>query len=116
MEKRREGRITPIYQPKGELYLVVGERHFDIRAVRDISPFGIGLQIDSPITNGTEVQLKYLYEAVDLDVRGIVIWNMTAQEDSSTGEISRSYRVGISLYPDDQGVNLQFFKTLTGRE
>ena len=116
MDKRREERVTPAYQPKGELYLYTGEQRLNIQTVRDVSPFGIGLQIDSPITNGAEIRLTYQHEEINLQVYGSVIWNRAVKEDSDAEKCSRSYQLGISLYPEDKGVNLQFFRTLTGRQ
>lgn len=116
LDKRREKRITPAYQPKGELYLYTGEQRLNIQTARDVSPFGIGLQIDGPLTNGAEVRLTYQHGEVNLQVYGSVIWNMAVEENAGVGECPRSYRVGLSLYPEDKGVNLQFFRTLTGRQ
>jgi len=108
-ERRREDRIRPAQQPKGKFYLSIGNQCHDVQAVVDVSPFGVGLRIDSAINNGTDINLKYQHEAIEMEVNGSVAWNKTVEQEPP------SYLVGISLRPEDIESNILFFRTVTGQ-
>ena len=113
-ERRREERITPTQQLKGKFYLYVENRCLDVRAVLDVSPFGVGLQIDNSINNGTDIRLEYQHETIDLEVNGSVAWSIAFEEEPYSEQDTHQYLVGIHLRPEDMGANIQFFKAVTG--
>ena len=87
----------------------------------DVSPFGVGLQIDRTInithaiSKDANIQLMYPFEGVDLYIHGLITWSMVFVDNRDSDGLHRSYRLGISLRQDDIEANVQFFKYVTGQ-
>jgi Flp pilus assembly secretin CpaC len=109
-ERRRKERVTTAQQPKGKFYLYVGDQCHDVRAVVDVSPFGVGLHIDNAINNGTDIHLKYQHETIEIEVNGSVVWSRIVKQT-----LPSIYLLGISLRPEDVETNIQFFRSVSGQ-
>ncbi len=114
-EQRKVERIIPVQPMKGKLYLYVGELCLEVRSVWNVSPFGIGLQVDSDIDKGTEIRLEYQHETTDLQLHGFVIWSTVFEQELDGGTRPQSYRMGIGLQPENMGINSQFFRLITNQ-
>ena len=108
MENERRNRIRRAFelQPEGLLSLHIDGQPIDILDVQDISPFGIGLLIDSHVTNGCSVTLRYIHDRSDIQVSGSVVW-------TSPGESGTATRLGVYLQEEDMSQNVAFFNAIT---
>src|SRR3990167_3481751 len=113
-EQRREERFTPTQQSTHGLYLYVADQCMDVQAVWDVSPFGVGLQVDCAIDKGAMVRLMYEYKSAVLQVHGTVMWCTIFRNIPNNSDLLPSYRVGISLGSEDVEANVLFFRYMTG--
>ena len=111
-EHRRAERVIPVQQPKGTLVLYVEDQGFDVKSVRDVSPFGAGVCIESDINKGTKIRLNYQIEGDDLQVFGIVAWSSPVEVVTVIDEMNL-YRIGICLQPENVEDNLNFYRLMT---
>jgi hypothetical protein len=108
-EKRKRQRLA--VQPQkipGELVLCVGDERFSICQVRDVSPFGLGVETNVMISNGVHAQLSYKNEITDIKVEGTVVWSRCLKTDQDV----QDYRIGILLKPNAMGKNIRFYDLL----
>ncbi|MEE8428973.1 MAG: hypothetical protein V3S33_05680 [Gammaproteobacteria bacterium] len=117
-ERREHKRTFFIQSPDRKLYLYIDDQHIEVESVWDISPFGIGLQIenainiDHAVTTDADIQLRYQYAGVDQQVRGSITWSKIFIDGPDS--LHRSYRLGVCLDDDDIEPNVLFFKFMTG--
>ena len=114
-EQRRNVRVVPAQQPKGKLMLYVNDDSFEVRSVRDVSPFGIGVCIVSDVEKESEARLSYQTGDEDLEVLGIVAWTGPIKGDGNTQTIPL-FRIGICLQPDNVASNLEFYRLMRGKD
>jgi len=110
-ECRSHGRRAVEQQIEGRLSLYQDDHSVGIRQVRDISPFGIGLFIDSYIATGCKISLRYRHDAVDIKVYGFVVWSSPAEPEND--EQTGACWVGIHLRENDVLPNVEFFNAIT---
>jgi len=114
-ERRRDERVTPPQQPRQKLYLCVDDQFYDVQLVWDVSPFGVGLQIDRALVKDTVIRLMYEYDSLDLQAQGTVIWSHALEDPADCHDMPQAHRIGIALGPEDLEENLRFFQVMTGR-
>jgi len=114
-EKRNVERIILVHPMKGKLNLYVKKLRLEVRLVWNVSPFGIGLQVDSDIDKGTRVLLEFQHKTTELHVEGSVIWSAVFEDELEGGTVTQSYRMGIRLLPENMGINSQFFRSITNQ-
>jgi len=112
-EKRNVERIIPDQPMKGKLNLYVKKLCLEVRSVWNVSPFGIGLQVDSNIDKGARILLEFQHETTELHVHGSVIWSAAFEDELEGGTPAQSYRMGIRLLPENMEINSQFFRSIT---
>jgi len=116
-ERREHKRTFFIQAPDRKLYLYIDDQNIEVESVWDISPFGIGLQInnavniDHAVSADTDIQLRYRFGGDDQNVRGSITWSKIFIDNP--GSLHRSYRLGVCL-DDDIEANILFFKFMTG--
>lgn len=111
-DKRREQRVILEQHPQGNLKLYAGGSYSDVNAVRDISPFGVMVQVDNAIDQGLEIRLTYQHEDINLDLHGTAMWSKMMEADGENGGEMRLCQVGIYFRPQDMESNLLFYNTL----
>jgi len=114
-EQRENGRIVPAQQPKGKLVLYVNDDRFEVRSVRDVSPFGIGVCIVNDVEKESEVRLCYQSEDEELEVPGIVVWSGSIKGDGNTQTIPL-FRIGICFQADNVAGNLEFYRLMRDKD
>jgi len=114
-EQRRTERVVPAQQPKGTLVLSVNGDSFEVKSLRDVSPFGIGVCIESDLVKESEVRLSYQTGIEDLEVFGVVAWSALIVEDDNA-QAAPLFRIGICLQPDNVESNLSFYHLMTGKD
>jgi len=112
-DQRRSERTIPAQQPKGTLTLSIEGKCFEIKEVRDVSPFGIGVRIDGDLSKGAEIQLRYQCEDDELEVYGVIAWGSLVNEEASGENSEKLYRIGICLRPEDVEANLKFYRLIS---
>lgn len=96
-DHRKEKRSSSPRQPKGKLQLIVGAQRHPVTAVKDISPTGIRLEIDTPVDIGTPILVRYFDDKVDLQLNGIVVWNSASEPGAKNLAQPDSCIIGIRL-------------------
>jgi len=120
-ERREHKRTFFTQSPERALHIYIDGLCVKIGSVWDVSPFGVGLQIDGVINldniinKGTDVMLTYQAEGINLRVRGFIMWSMVFVDNLDSTGVHRSYRMGVSLQSDDIEDNITFFKYVTGQ-
>ncbi|MBL1259366.1 MAG: hypothetical protein COB33_002400 [Thiotrichaceae bacterium] len=110
-EMRRTERVVPAQQPSGKLVLSVKGQKFDVKSVRDVSPFGIGVCIEHHVVKDEEVRLNYQTEAGNGQVYGVVAWHAPMKSDDDSSAVSL-FRIGICLKPENVESNLNFYRLM----
>ena len=112
-ERRSSGR-SAFKIPRGsELLLDADGSAVNILNVQDLSPFGIGLQIDRELGLGSAVRFQYRRETVDIEVHGSIVWSSAIR--SATDENVTIFRVGIYFQEAEPDLNVTFFNAMTAR-
>lgn len=108
-ERRNRNRF-PFVQEEldGELNLHIDDHAVGICELEDVSPFGLGLMLDSDVANGKLVSLSYHHDNIDIAVTGIIVWSLPAEPGHTTG-----CRVGIYFQDSDMNSNVEFFNAIT---
>ena len=114
-EHRKSERVIPAQQPKGRLSLYVDDRCYEVKEVRDVSPFGIGVRVEANLGKDAEVRLSYQSGDETLQVFGVIAWGSQVEEKVSGKYVEGLYRTGICLRPEDVEANLSFYKLITSR-
>lgn len=111
-EKREKERLTVEPQPKGKLMLSTKDKSLKVQLVRDVSPFGVMVQINETIGNGETVKLIYQHKDIQLDVNGTVKWRKIEDDHGNTNPTKMICHAGISFDPEELELNLKFFNAL----
>ena len=115
-ERRNAERVACLPKPKGRFRLYVDQQCYDVRAVRDISPFGAKIEIEAFLDIDETVRLTFESENTSISVSGLVMWSVAADLEAEKDRTSRGKKAGIYFQPQDAVVNLHFFNTLTTGE
>jgi len=110
-EQRRTERVVPAQPLKGKLVLLVKEQGFNVKSVRDVSPFGIGVCIESDVVKDEEVCLSYQTGAGDCQVYGTAVWSAPVKPGDAT-HAEPLFHIGISLKPENVESNLHFYRLM----
>jgi len=107
MMKERRNRPRHIFElhTDATITLIVAAHCIDIVALRDTSPFGIGLLVDAHLKCGCEVSLQYRCGTDSIDVFGTVVWSAIAEAGCE--------QVGIFFDEQKMATNVEFFNALT---
>jgi len=100
-ELRKTDRIEVSRQPEGTLYLLVNDMRLAVKAVLNISPQGIRVQLtppagDLPVSDFEDIVVQYQHKDINLNVNGKIAWNTST--DNEADEINKpTYDIGINL-------------------
>lgn len=114
-ERRAAPRYSPQVQPEGQITLeLAGNVLLEVISLRDVSPFGLGINTYQTASSGADVRIVYEHEGKSLVVRGAVVWVKEVNEASSPVCLLNYYQLGIKLDSSDMAANLSFFRALAG--
>ncbi len=99
--------------PTGILRLYVEGACLDVIQAKDISPFGVGIQINAAIDDDAPVKLSYVTDRVRLEVSGTVMWRKVVRKPSGDRSIKECW-VGIFLHPRNLDSNVAFYQAMIG--
>ncbi len=114
-EARRAGRHAPLQRHRGRLSLSVEEQSgaHAVLALRDVSPFGVGVESSLLVEKGKHIRLTYKEADLALIVVGTVVWHKPLPSTrADTGK--EQHHLGIELRPSDVVKNIHFFRHLSG--
>ena len=109
-ERRDMRRIFPTRPIPGSLSLHVGDQRLEISHLRDVSPFGLGVEAPQAAIPGATARLVYEQKGERLEVQGSVLWAKTI-ETLGAGTATPSYQLGIKLDPGEVANNLRFYRS-----
>jgi hypothetical protein len=111
-ELRQAERYAPLQSRTGRFSLTIkGEPDtHEILLLRNISPFGVGLESTQLVESGKCIRLRYEEADLTLEVMGTVTWNKTKTAMSD----QKCYQLGISLCPTEMTKNVHFFRYMVG--
>ena len=105
-ERRIAERVVPKRKIKGRMQLKVDERWVTVRAVMDISPFGIRVRLDEDIRRSGDVQLRLECDGSPIETRGAIAWLVAGA--------GKACMAGISLMPENVEANTRLFEVIVG--
>ncbi len=115
-EARRAERHAPLQRHRGRLSISVEEQSgaHAVLALRDVSPFGVGVESNLLVEKGKHIRLTYKEADLALIVVGTVVWHR--QTPSTRGGMGgqEQHHLGIELRPSDIAKNIHFFRHLSG--
>ena len=114
-DRRDMGRLPPAKQLDGNLYLQVDDETLDIIQLRDVSPFGLGLESSHAVAPGVFASLIYEIERDRFQIDGIVLWAKTLPRQSEDNHFIGHYQLGLKLAPGNVAANLRFYRHVTNR-
>ncbi len=95
-EQRKEVRsLYPTH--RGKLQVLFSDICISVSSVKDVSPTGIRLEVNTPIAIGENIRVRYVDEKVDIKLNGTVAWNSISSKDSDDIDKSTAFLVGIKL-------------------
>ena len=106
IEKRRAERIVPAQQPDGKITLLVKEKQFNVLKIKDVSPFGIGIQTNVQLKIGDFVGFRYHNDELTIETSGSVEWSDIQGQNCWAG---------IYFNPADMENNMLFCMTMSGQ-
>lgn len=112
-EQRRATRQVLAKIPKGNLYLYAGHHNLEVSRIRDISPFGICLELNVVINDDTHVRLKYTHKGMQIAVSGTVVWRKLVRLADPNPHAAYGCQVGIFLHPSDIDANFALCQAIT---
>lgn len=112
-EQRQAERHEPLKSRNGVLSLSIEGQsgNHGILTLRDISPFGVGVESLLLVETGKRIQLTYKEESLALVVTGTVAWHTTQAGAATKPE---QYHLGIELCPSGMANNIHFFRHMSG--
>jgi len=115
-EQRQTERQTPLQHRKGKLHLSIDgqPKTYGISALRDISPFGVGVESSLLVEEGRRIQLTYKEADLALMVVGTVAWHIRTEAAGADTTEQEQYRLGIELSPAGIAENIDFFRYMSG--
>jgi hypothetical protein len=96
-EKRKEVRSAYPAQPSGKLQVLFNDKYIPVTSVKDVSPTGIRLEIETPISIGENIMIRYVAEKVDIKLNGTVAWNSVAAGGQAHNAEPPAILIGVSL-------------------
>ncbi len=111
-ERRNVPREALAQQPKGVLRLYTNYRCLDVVEIRDVSPFGLGLQLNAAVDNGARVQLRYAHQGVRIEVMGTIVWKKPVGLSEPKPFAAYGCWVGIFLHPGNLDANFALYRAL----
>ena len=96
-ELRRENRHVTLGVSAGELYHHGSGHYFRVEKVCDISPSGVGLQVNSFLQEGEKVRLGFKRGRAHIKLIGHVAWCGPVEHESCDVEGADLFRMGIIL-------------------
>ena len=114
-DRRDMGRLPPAKQLDGSLYLQVDDETLDIIQLRDVSPFGLGIESSHAVAPGVFASLIYEVGDNRFEVDGIVLWAKTLPRQSEDNRFTGHYQLGLKLAPGNVAANLRFYRHVTHR-
>ncbi len=115
-DRRNAERVPCLQQLNGRFRLYADEQCYDVRAVGDISPFGVNVELETFLEIDEPVRLTFESENTSISVCGLVMWSVAADLDRKIDPSSRTKKAGIYFQPQDAEANLEFFNALTKRK
>ena len=116
-EPRQADRYESIQSQKGKLSLFVEgqtEAH-RVLILRDISPFGVGVEADLLIEPGKRIHLTYEEADLSLAVVGTIAWHSKpARACGADATKLKQYHLGVEFCPANIKKNVHFFRHLSG--
>lgn len=109
-ERRMSQRTTIDFSLEDCLTLFENNTPVSIPVIHDTSPFGLGLEISTPLEPGTKVSIEYIDAKLDITVDGYIMW-IHAIGDSNRSTFC-SFKAGIRLDPANSELNLAFYEIL----
>ncbi len=115
-EQRQAERQSPLQSRKGKLHLSIeGQpKTYGISALRDISPFGVGVESSLLVEEGKRIQLTYKEADLALIVVGTVAWHIQTEATRADTAKQEQYQLGIELSPAGIAENIDLFRYMSG--
>ncbi len=113
-ERRRAPREVMAQKPKGKLQLYTAYRCLDVAQIRDISPFGVALQLNVTIDDDALVRLRYTCHDTQIEVSGTVVWRKVVRLPEPNPFAAYGCWVGIFLHPSDIDANFTLYQAIMG--
>jgi hypothetical protein len=114
-DRRDMGRLDPVEQLNGALNLQVDDEILDIVCLRDVSPFGLGLEASHAVAPGVYASLMYEVDDERLQVEGIILWAKTLPREAGDDRNMGRYQLGLKLDPGNVADNLRFYRRVTNQ-
>jgi len=111
-ERRSFMREVLAQQPQGTLQLHIGNRCLDVDRMRDISPFGVCLQLKAVVDKDAQVQLTYSYNDIQIEVLGTVVWGKAVKSPYPNPLDALGWWVGVYLDPGSTDANFALYRTI----
>lgn len=111
-EQRIAKREVLAQQPNGTLQLHIENRCLDVNRMRDISPFGVCLQLKAAVDRGTQVRLTYTYNGNQIEVWGAVVWGKVVKSPYPNPPDAPGWWVGIFLHPSSTDANFALYRAI----
>ena len=117
-EQRQAERHAPLESLDGVLSLSIEgqSRSLCILTLRDISPFGVGVESSLLVEKGRRIQLTYKEDGLALVVTGTVAWNTLTKSAQADTARQERYHLGIELCPSGMTNNVHFFRHMSGMQ
>ena len=90
----------------GSFHVEAGGKHYDTTYVNDVSVSGAGIQLESPLEVGSNVDLTFAAGNWNISVGGKVIWCNKNDNELKAGD---SYRIGVKFNSRNINNNVIFF-------
>ena len=113
-ERRRAPREVVTPKPKEKLQLHTAYRCLDVAQIRDISPFGVALQLKDTIDDDALVRLRYTCHGLQIEVPGTVVWRKVVRLPEPNPFAAYGCWVGIFLHPSDIDANFALYQAIMG--
>ncbi len=95
--------------PEGELFLLVGDRTFEVWKLLDISPFGTCLSVDANIAKDSQVVVQYRCGREVKVAFGTIAWS----DHENRLEEGAGFRMGVEFHRDKMPLNAALFRIIT---
>jgi len=96
-EKRKEVRSAYPIPRGGKLQVLFDDKSILVTSVKDVSSTGIRLEIESPISVGENIMIRYLAETMDIKLNGTVVWNSIAAGNPADTAEPLPILIGVKL-------------------
>ncbi len=111
-EHRRVKRDVVAQQPKGTLQLHIENRCLEVVRIRDVSPFGVCLQLPAAVDRGAQIRLTYTHNGIQIEALGTVVWQKVAKSPDPNPPDGHLWWVGIFLHPSSWDANFALHRMM----